>query len=310
MMFKKLDLKILKELYENGENLIQYMSNDDQFKSLSLQEKVFLSYDIQAGAYIKSYPNYENLKIEAAQKISSIINQLDVETVLDAGTGEATTLADIIRFLRTSPSISFAAFDISLSRLLYARQFLKKKEVVSLVQNLFTSDLTQISLANGSVDLTMTFHALEPNGGKEQEIIKELHRITRKYLLLIEPSWEFGSSEQKKRMETHGYIKSLPETVVSNGFEILNYEPWGLDANPLNRACLIVARKSTAGNCSKDFQYSVPGTNQKLIKVDDGFYSKDTGFLFPKIANVDCLLDWQAIPISRYLEATNPQLSD
>lgn len=243
-MLKKAQIRLishLKKLYSKNVNLIQYMNSNEEFKEMSLQQKVLLSYDLQSGSYTKAYQSelVSTLKHQGGTKIAKILNNLDISTVLDAGTGEGTTLADII--LNVEKNISFAAFDISLSRLLYAQKFLISKSII--LPYLFTSDLLNISLASSSTDLIMTFHAVEPNGGQEDAICQELHRVSRKYALLIEPSWEFADLQQKNRMEEHGYIKNLPEYLKKAGFQILVHEPWGLDVNPINKAAIILAKK-------------------------------------------------------------------
>jgi SAM-dependent methyltransferase len=299
-----LEITKLKELYSKNINLIEYMNQDRRFSDLTLQDKIHLSYDLQSGSYSSLYASIEDIKKKSGVKIAQVLSQLEIKTVLDAGTGEGTSLADIILALGSSSSISFSAFDISLSRLLYAQSFFKSKKVFPLVKKIFVSNLTQISLANSSVDLIMTFHALEPNGGYENQIVEELRRVTRKYLLLIEPSWEFACSQQKERMKQHGYVKDIPQVLKENGFKLIRHEPWGLDSNPLNVAALILAEKSNCTNgVSGDFQYSLAGTNEKLIPVLDGHYDKKSCLLYPSISNVDCLLNEQAILVTKYMES-------
>ena len=47
--------------------------------------------------------------------------------------------------------------------------------------------MEQIGLKSNSVDIIYTNHSLEPNGGREEVILKELLRVTNKYLILFEP---------------------------------------------------------------------------------------------------------------------------
>ena len=44
-------------------------------------------------------------------------------------------------------------------------------------------DMFNLPITDDSIDLVYTVHALEPNGGKEKEALKELYRITKKYLM-------------------------------------------------------------------------------------------------------------------------------
>ncbi|NEQ36712.1 MAG: class I SAM-dependent methyltransferase [Okeania sp. SIO3I5] len=306
----------LKTLYSQNINLIEYLNNRKDCDYLSRQDKICLSYDIQAGSYTKGYNNSQfirEINSQSGKKIAKLLEEISPSTVLDAGTGEATSLADVLLNTKDK-NIKFAAFDISISRLLYAKLFLEGKNLS--IPHLFTSDLTQISLAENSVDLIMTRHAIEPNGGMEDVICQELYRVTRKYVLLIEPSWEFGSDEQRERMVHHGYIKDLPGALERTGFKILNHEPWdkNLNPNPLNIAALILAKKSTTTATQDadfpDFKFAYPSSNFLLKNVEDGFYCQEMGVLFPVVQNIACLLKNQALLVTRYLEITenNEQL--
>ena len=44
----------LKQLYSQNVNLIEHLNNGEDCNSLSRQEKISLSYDIQSGSYIMS----------------------------------------------------------------------------------------------------------------------------------------------------------------------------------------------------------------------------------------------------------------
>ena len=66
---------------------------------------------------------------------------------------------------------------------------------------LFVGDLFNAPIEDSSFDVVYTSHSLEPNGGFERKALIELHRITRKYLVLFEPIYELGSSKSKVFME-------------------------------------------------------------------------------------------------------------
>ena len=65
--------------------------------------------------------------------------------------------------------------------------------------NAFCGDLLHIPLCSNSIDVVITSHAIEPNGGKETKILKELLRVCKKHLILFEPSYENNSIEGKKK---------------------------------------------------------------------------------------------------------------
>ena len=294
-----------KALYSRRVNLIEYLEKHKEH-DVSLEDRIALSYDIQAGSYTKDYCNSESIRHayrESGKKIARFIEEISPGTVLDAGTGEATILANVVPNC-TKEDIEFAAFDISISRLLYAKSFLRDKKVR--MPRLFTSNLTGISLAENSTDLVMTHHAIEPNGGMEDTICRELNRVTRKYALLIEPSWELACNEQRQRMLHHGYVKNLPVALERNGFNILVNEPWAHDSNPLNVAALILAEKTAVAKDADfgDFQFAYPSSNFLLQKVADGYYCERMGVLFPAVQEIACLLEEECLLATRYLEAT------
>src|SRR5438067_10039896 len=100
----------------------------------------------------------------------------------------------------TTPLSTVYATDISEKRLeigkKYAARYMKGTDL-----RVMRAELSSIPLPSGSVDVVTTNHALEPNGGREREIIAELVRIARRKLVLFEPCYEMASPEAKARME-------------------------------------------------------------------------------------------------------------
>ncbi|XOJ73453.1 hypothetical protein ABXT43_00940 [Candidatus Pelagibacter sp. Uisw_114] len=64
-------------------------------------------------------------------------------------------------------------------------------------------------LKNNSFEISMTMHAIEPNNGEEEEIIKELIRVSSRGLVLIEPDYKLANTIQRKRMRKYGYTPKL-----------------------------------------------------------------------------------------------------
>ena len=75
--------------------------------------------------------------------------------------------------------------------------------------SLFVADMALLPLADSSVDVVFTSHALEPNHGREEQLLKELLRVARRHLLLFEPSWENADQAVRDRMVQHGYVRDL-----------------------------------------------------------------------------------------------------
>ena len=197
-----------------------------------------------------------------------------------------------------SKKSQFFGFDISLSRLLYAKKYLSKLQKKNLI--LFCSELSNIPLEDNSIDLTYTFHAIEPNHGREEAILNELLRVTRNYLVLIEPSYELGSVATKKHIEEYGYCRGIPRIIKRLGYSILNHELFEF-SDPTNENAIIIVQKSKKKTLKPMRQNSFvsPMSHKPLLRYKDCWYCKDDGYAYPIINNIPCLLKENAILVSK-----------
>jgi ubiquinone/menaquinone biosynthesis C-methylase UbiE/uncharacterized protein YbaR (Trm112 family) len=293
-MEKFKQLQKIKQLYESGGNIIQYLKSIDN-SELNTIEDILISYDFQSGSYIKSYaknPEYVN---NYGQALSSIINKIDnVQSIIEIGVGEATTLQSLIRNLKNKDSRIFG-FDISWSRLKYAKEFLADFKISNV--NLFTANLFEIPLSDNSIDVVYTSHSIEPNGGKEEEALKELYRITGRYLILLEPAYEFANNEAKARMRNHGYVTELYPTALRLGYKIIEHRLFEFSSNPLNPTGLIVIEKNgTKESKPESSKLVCPISHTELIKHTDSFlYSRKSFMAYPVLEGIPCLLKENSI---------------
>jgi SAM-dependent methyltransferase len=198
-------------------------------------EIVEIAYDLQAGTYVsfaEEHPDYiRSYSGQLARMLDPHLKPGDV--LLDAGAGELTTLSHMVAQL-TTPLSTVYATDISEKRLeigkKYAARYMKNADL-----RVMRAELSSIPLPSSSVDVVTTNHALEPNGGREGEIIAELVRVARRKLVLFEPCYEIASPAGKARMESLGYIRGLPDLADSvTSLEIVD--------NPLNpTACFVIS---------------------------------------------------------------------
>lgn len=287
----------IKAIYEKNENVIQYLKDLDGNSNNSLED-ILISYDFQAGSYIEFYEKNPNTKDRYCEELVKIINDLGVfESMIEIGVGEATTMANVATLI-DNESMYIYGFDISWSRIKYAKKFLKKKGLERI--NLFVADLFVMPIKDNSIDIVYTSHSIEPNGGKEKEALIELYRITNKYLILLEPSYEFANDEAKKRMLKHGYVTNLYDTAKELGYEVIEHRLFGINDNPLNPTGLIVIRKE----CNQIIKNPLccPLTKKNIILKNNCYFSKDSLLLYPIIDDTPCFLPQNAILASKFLE--------
>jgi len=289
------DIEKIKSHFEKGGNIISFMKENSDSNQTTI-EQILMSYDFQAGSYIdfvKKNPDYIN---QHSDNISKIINDLGVfNSVLEVGVGEATTFVPVLKKLANIPQFQLG-FDLSWSRLRHAMTYAEEYTLRDI--NFFCANLFNIPLENNSIELVYTSHSVEPNGGKEKDALTELLRITSKYLVLLEPSYHFGSEAAKERMRRHGYVTNLHQTAKDMGCQIIHYGLFESQySNPLNPTELLIIKKNEN---SIHPSFICPISRKELIRHNGEFYSKDGLFVYPEISGIPCFLAQNAVIATKY----------
>lgn len=287
----------IKELYNKGENLILYLKKLENRNQNSIED-ILISYDFQAGSYIEFAHENQDYIQNYTTELASIINRLgDFTSILEIGVGEATTLGNLIPKIKNDINSTFLGFDISWSRISEGRNYLNGKNIKS---KLFVADLFHIPLADNSIDIVYTSHSIEPNGGKEKEALIELYRITKKFLILLEPTIEFADENGKKRMKSHGYVSNILGIIEGLKYNLIEYKKFPFCANELNPTGLYIIKKDQPiQKNEKDINFVCPISLTNLVERTDHFFSEESLLSYPKINGIPCLLSSYAILTSK-----------
>lgn len=293
---ERYDAREIRAVYDRGENVIEWIRAREASSSNSATS-ILYSYDIQAGSYLDKLGDaaVSRFHDERGRHIAAVLDALSPRSFLDAGVGEATGLVPTLRHLKKPPKEIFG-FDLSLSRLLFARKHLADNNNHG--TSLFVGALDRIPLATGSIDVVMTLHSLEPNHGYEEVMLKELLRVARRHLVMIEPSYELASPEARERMDRLGYVRGLQEHLRRLGHPARAIEAWRFNSNPLNEAALIIVDKT---NTEREVppQYISPISGRPLIARDGCWFCPDDGHAFPIVAGIPCLTMQNAVLASK-----------
>lgn len=303
------DLNKLKELYQNNENLVEYMRNQSKTET-NTTEQIMISYDFQAGTYTEGYYKNPMNRIKEAEVIAEVIREKGLSgSILEAGVGEASTLVPLLNLLDSDGKHLFDSiygFDISWSRIKAAKKFAKDQKQDQIV--FFTGDLLNIPLRNNSIDTVYTCDAIEPNGGKEKEILKELYRVCRKYLILREPCYEYAGEKAKARMLRHGYITNLYQSAVELGYTVERYGLYRSSPDDINPEGLMVIRKTCFDEedvcIGQPFACPISKKGMERYESDWGgveFYCPESMLAYPIIQGIPCLLPNNAVVATKYL---------
>ncbi len=284
-------LQKIKDLYAKGGNIIQYLKTINNTETNSIQD-ILISYDFQSGTYIQNFSKNQEYANKYSKALANIIDKIEnVESIIEVGVGEATTLCTLINNLENKPT-KILGFDISWSRVKFANGLLKDFGINN--ANMFTANLFEIPLLDNSIDVVYTSHSIEPNGGREEEALKELYRITKKYLILLEPSYEFSNDEARARMKSHGYVTELYETAKKLNYKIAAHRLYDYSSNPLNPTGLLIIEKKAS--FSNNSNLVCPISHTELIKQNESIlYSRDSFLAYPILDNIPCLLKENSI---------------
>ena len=280
---------MLKNLYEKGENISSFLKEKTN-SSTNSEQIIEVSYDLQSGSYIKQMrdSDFYALKRKYAKTlVDTILSLCKPDSILEAGIGEATTLSGVIETLGEADINSYG-FDISWSRIAYAKKWLSENGLNDV--NLCTASLFNLPYRENSIDVVYTSHSMEPNGGNEARILAELYRVTGRYLILLEPGYEFANSEGKQRMQRLGYVKDIKKHCLDLGFKVLHHDLFALSTRDTNPTALTIIEKSkTRQNTSKKDVLACPKYKTDLIETADFFYSHEALTAYPKLDSIPCL---------------------
>jgi len=264
---------------------MQYLRSESS--STNDPEGIMISYDFQAGSYIKTAEANKEYFDKYTAAIERVLNKLGQFTsILEVGVGEATVMTPLLKKIsKEREGLKSFGFDISWSRIHYAKRYSAGQNVSI---DLFTGNLFNIPLPDNSVDIVYTSHSLEPNGGREKEALQELYRVASKYIVLLEPSFEFATDEGKARMESHGYIKFINKYAQDLGYKVIEHRLFDCFINPLNPTGLTIIEKQ--GVEKNEPELVCPITKSKLVPVKGVLYSTECLILYPVVDGIPCLL--------------------
>ena len=291
----------MRAAYARGDNAMAWVRANSARADNTLVATL-IAYDLQAGSYVanaQANPNYiDKWCSQLADLLQPYVEAED--RVLEVGVGEATTLTGVMKALNCS-GINPFGLDVSWSRINVAQKWAEKNAVEA---RLFVGDLFRIPLADNSIDVIYTSHSLEPNGGQEQAAIKELLRVARKAVVLIEPLYELAHEKAQTRMAEHGYVRGLKSTSEQLGAKVVEYGLLDICSNSLNPSGVVVMVKpdpAPKSEFNSGGGWQCPLTGTPLIAEDDLFYAERVGIAYPVLRGIPLLRAEHGVVASKIL---------
>jgi hypothetical protein len=291
MKFKILSGSQLREAYRDGQNIAALLR--EQSGGQNSAEIIETAYDLS-----QRDPKRCAFRETYAAELEKVFAEIGMpSSVLEAGVGEATTLSYVLKAI--GKSMPAMGVDISWSRVNWARRWLGEQGIEGV--KLALADLEHLPLSDNAIDVVYTSHSIEPNRGREREILAELYRVTGRYLVLLEPAYELAGEKARARMDEHGYCRDLPGQAEALGMRVVVHRLFPLSANPENPTALTVIEKAT-DHKPDNLDWHCPVAGGLLVERQGFWYSDQSMLAYPVLGGLPCLRCEKGIIASQYLD--------
>ena len=285
-------------------NLILYILKNTGLLSLikisiprSLKS-VHWKYENIAGLYVKLHNKSKKLKYIAINEKNKIIECeglitpyyaeclhrlykiYKLNSILEVGAGELTTLDAFIKKLKKKPK-KIGAIDISFKRLLEGKKFIMKKN--RKIDLLARADASRLPFSDNAFDMVYTANCLEQVPELFLKSVSELVRVSSGIVVIIEPSFEFGSNSSKSYIFKKGYTK-----INANHFKKLNLKPIYRDILEFRyyiagtEIIILKKKKNTKENKNKNKNnFICPTTHEDLFQKKNYLSNKSKSINYP-----------------------------
>jgi len=290
----------LKDACLRGENISSLLRDFGRTRS-NTESIIETAYDLQSGNYIQALddPAVFSHKTDYGEAIARQIYELtNPSSIIEAGVGEGTTFSFVLDSM-AKPDLEAHGFDISWSRIRCCERWLRQRARHR--PFLTVASLLHLPYRDSCFDVVYTSHTIEPNGGQESGILRELHRVASRFLVLLEPGYELASPEARERMDMHGYCRNLVGTAEALGMRVVKHELFPYCLNELNPTAITVIEKSKEAPAAVP-KFACPHFGDPLVDYGDSFYSRESLRAYPKIRGIPCLRPQDGVIASKYEE--------
>ncbi len=268
--------------------------NFTMIKSRSL-EGVKKKYDAAAGTYIKDFLTMDRTSIVElsdnrvveikgdikdfhSECLSKIIIETNSKKILDVGAGEFTQFYLVKKKLIDKNYILLrdAGLDLSFKRLYSGKNFLNQNNIK--VDYILEADASNIPISDNSFDLIYTCHCLEQVPYLFQKSVQEMVRVSSKYVVLIEPSYELSSKTTRKRIYLKNYVK-ITDKILSKiqGVSNILRKKLSIREYANGAEMVIIEKDKTLDNSTNNIKLISPKSKDLLIynEEEKTFETKD-----------------------------------
>lgn len=164
------------------------------------------------------------------------IRRTNASSILEVGCGDGNNLA----LLRDAlPEARLVGCDISEGRIAFARKYHGERRLDATFE---VADATCMPFEDKSFDVVFSLYCLEHLPAEFPGAVREMLRVARSKVVLIEPIPEYFGPLQRLYAFATDYVRGLPFFLDREGIDVESVELLGSAANPLNLGAMITLR--------------------------------------------------------------------
>jgi len=281
-------------------NLFSFEKDIVYVKDRSL-EKVKNKYDKISGSYIKNYldsnkkftaqiNNYQVVELRGSkedyysQYLENIIKKTNSKSFLEVGAGELTLAAEVIKNVKKDFIDYTGALDLSMNRLVVGSEFLKKQNLN--IDYVVSGDASNLPFPDNCFDLVYTSHCLEQVPHLFVKAVNECSRVAKKYVVLIEPSYEFGSEVTKNHIYKKGYIKITSKLLNKLDLSVVYRNKSSVQTYTNGSEIIILKKRNNKKENNKKIQFLCPSCKSYLVKREEKLICTSENYYFDVVSSI------------------------
>ena len=231
---------------------------------------------------------------------SDVIRPMNVanSSILEVGAGELTTLVPLVKAIGEKTLKAYAC-ELTWSRCSVGEEFAKAQGIK--IESIVAGSVTDLPYPDNRFDIVYTHYCLEELGGLELKAIGELVRVAKRYVILVEASYEFGHPLQRRKLRARRWNLGLVSAIKALKLKLVRHELVPYCTDDLHHGAIFVIEKQEAGTlAADDFVVACPKCKGP-IKSKGSFYAcKPCGLAFPILEGIPVLTPGNAIVASKF----------
>lgn len=235
---------------------------------------------------IMNISSIENMQL-IRKEMNEVLQTIEFNSVLEVGVGELTTLESV--FDKFGPKIDVYGVDLSVNRIYHGLKEYRKRHKID--PTVVKGNAIRLPFPDNSFDLVYTRHTLEQMPTVYKEALGEIIRVSKRHVILFEPSYELASVSQRIKMHNSDYVRGIMR-FVKNRSEVCIKKFYLMknSANPMNHtACYKLELREPVPGGSSPISFVCPYSKSPLIKKDGYYFSEGSLRAYPIIEGIPVL---------------------